>query len=40
VNALIQTGGLSRMDALKRAARERGISKSQAWREYESAVVD
>jgi 16S rRNA (cytidine1402-2'-O)-methyltransferase len=36
VEHLIEVDGLSRMEALKRAARERGISKSQAWREYES----
>jgi hypothetical protein len=35
---LINVDGLSRMEALKQAARERGISKSQAWREYESAA--
>ena len=40
VHALVEGEGLSRMDALKRAARERGISKSQAWREYETAVSD
>lgn len=38
VAQLMSTDGLSRMEALKRAARERGISKSQAWREYEDAI--
>lgn len=40
VGELMRSEGLPRMEALKRAARERGISKSQAWREYESAVSD
>ncbi len=31
--------GLSRMDAIKRVARERGIPKRQAYREYESAAA-
>ncbi|MSO19888.1 MAG: 16S rRNA (cytidine(1402)-2'-O)-methyltransferase [Acidobacteria bacterium] len=34
---LMNEHGVSRMEALKRAARERGISKSQAWRELESS---
>ena len=38
VRNLINVDGLSRMEALKQAARERGISKSQAWREYESSA--
>ena len=31
---LMQEGKLSRMDAIKAVARERKISKSQAYREY------
>jgi 16S rRNA (cytidine1402-2'-O)-methyltransferase len=36
VRELMQQQGMSRMDALKAAARERSISKSQAYREYQS----
>lgn len=36
VDRLMEEGNLSRMEALKMVARERRISKSQAYREYES----
>ena len=35
VRALMSEGGLAEMDALKRVARERGISKSEAYRELQ-----
>ena len=35
VSALMQTAGLAEMDALKRIARDRGIGKSQAYRELQ-----
>ena len=35
VQALIRTESLSEMDALKRVARERGIGKSEAYREFQ-----
>ncbi len=36
VKELMESGSMSRMEALKTVARERGISKSQAYREHES----
>jgi 16S rRNA (cytidine1402-2'-O)-methyltransferase len=35
VAALMESNGISEMDALKRIARERGISKSEAYRELQ-----
>jgi hypothetical protein len=35
VQALMKAEGLSEMDALKRVARERGIGKSEAYREFQ-----
>lgn len=39
VRELEQTEGLTEMDALKRAARERGISKSEAYREWQRRKI-
>ena len=35
VSALMKSEGISEMDALKRVARERGIGKSEAYRELQ-----